>query len=347
MKVFINKGKWRDQSVLNMEFEMVSQNIMSGKNGFYVTVDGSPLNANTKNIRIYLKSKNDAVIQGLPTELDYGDDFQEPSHNIPLDGNADIETEQETIERINHRFEILSEMTAACADGLVKGMIVTGLPGCGKSYTVEDTLFSKHSWHLAKYSSSLPHEIIHGNVSPIGLYKKLHEFKDKESVLVFDDSDAVFFDPISLGLLKTALDTTSKRTLSWNSESRVLKDEGIPARFDFHGSVIFITNMDLERTRSKQLKPHFDALISRSHYLDLTIKTRRDKFLRIKDLVKNSDMLEEYKFDDSTKEEILNYMKVNVDRLRELSLRTTIKIADTVKMKPTAWKPICEITICK
>jgi hypothetical protein len=346
MKVFVVKGMWRDQPVFNMEFEMVSPDIMTGKNGLYVTVKGKPLGSNTDNVRIYVNSHDDVSILGQVKSVGHDENSTTPSHNVPIDGDYDGETEHDAIERINERFEILTEMTEAAASGVIRGMIISGCPGVGKSFEVERTLQQSSVFALCS-NQKLPFEIVRGNVSPIGLYKKLFEFKEEGNVLVLDDSDSVFFDPISLSLLKTALDTSNNRIISWNSESYVLKDEGIDNRFEFKGAVVFITNMNLEDSRSKQLKPHFEALISRSHYLDLTIKTQRDKFLRIKGLVNGSKMLDKYRFSNETKQEILEYMKENTPRLRELSLRTTLKISDIVQLKPKGWRRLCDVTICR
>jgi hypothetical protein len=343
-KVFVHKGKWRDQKIEKMEFELLSNGIMAGRNGDYITVKGAPVNSNTDTIRIYIDKKENVSIEGIVSEDDT--DIGDGNVHVPVEGEFNGETEDQAIDRINERFEVLTEMTEAAAQSLIRGMIVSGAPGTGKSYGVERTL---HMNALTSFlgDKRVPYEIVRGNLSAIGLYKKLYEFCNEGDVLVFDDSDSVFFDPISLSLLKVALDTSSKRKISWNTNSFDLREHGIPNQFDFKGSVIFITNMDLENTRSKQLKPHFDALISRSHYLDLTIKTRRDKYLRIKGLVKNNKMLKSYGLDEKTSDDILVYMKDNVEKLRELSLRTTLKIADVAKMKPNNWKKICDMTVCK
>jgi hypothetical protein len=344
-KVFVHKGKWRDQTIEKMEFELVSNGIMTGKNGDYVTVKGEPVGSNTDNIRIYINKKEHVSIEGIISDDET--DIGEGIINVPVEGDFNGESEEQAIQRINERFEVLTEMTEAAAQSLIRGMIVSGAPGTGKSYGVEKTLHMSAFTNFLGGNDKVPYEIVRGNISSIGLYKKLFEFSNEGDVLVFDDSDAVFFDPISLSLLKVALDTSSKRTISWNTNSFDLVNQGIPNSFEFKGSVIFITNMDLENTRSKQLKPHFDALISRSHYLDLTIKTRRDKYLRIKGLVKNNKMLNSYGLDDKTSDDILLYMKDNVENLRELSLRTTLKIADVAKMKPNNWQKICDMTVCK
>ena len=50
------------------------------------------------------------------------------------------ETDEQIISRLRDRFEILTEMTQASIDGVVRGMVVTGPPGDGKSFAVEEVL---------------------------------------------------------------------------------------------------------------------------------------------------------------------------------------------------------------
>jgi hypothetical protein len=126
----------------------------------------------------------------------------------------------------------------------------------------------------------------------------------------------------------------------------MLRREGVPDRFEFKGSVIFITNIKFEHVRSKKLKDHLDALESRCHYLDLTMDTQRDKFLRIKQIVRDG-MLDSYDFEDGAAQEIVDYMWEMKSRLRELSLRTVLKIADLRKMSSSNWKKLAETTILK
>jgi hypothetical protein len=80
--------------------------------------------------------------------------------------------------------------------------------------------------------------------------------------------------------LKAATDSTKGRKLQWLAETKMLDEEGdrMPRFFDFEGSVIFITNYDFDEfiDRGHKLSPHFEALISRSHYLDLAMKTKQD-----------------------------------------------------------------------
>lgn len=255
------------------------------------------------------------------------------------------ETDDDIIARLRERFTILTEMTKAVKSGDVRGMIVSGPPGVGKSYGIEDVLekadiFSKIAGWEPKY------EIVKGTMSSVGLYAKLYEFSEKGSVIVFDDCDGLFYDMLSLNILKAALDTGDKRYISWNTDSRLLRSEGIPDRFEFKGSAIFITNIKFSHVRSKTLKGHLDALESRCHYIDLEMDTVREKMLRIKQIVADG-MLNKYEFDDCVKDEIMQYVETNKEKLRELSLRMVLKIADLRKSFPMSWQSMAKTTCMK
>jgi hypothetical protein len=146
-------------------------------------------------------------------------------------------------------------------------------------------------------------------------------------------------------LLKAALDTKKSRTLHWNSDSRKLRAESIPDSFKFEGSAIFVTNVKFSKVRGR-LAEHIAALESRCHYIDLTIDTTREKMLRIQDIT-GKGMLLEYRFSEETVAEILEFVDLNKERLRELSLRTVLKVADLAKAFPTNWEAMAENTVMR
>jgi len=94
------------------------------------------------------------------------------------------------------------------------------------------------------------------------------------------------------------------------------------------------------------MRDHLTALESRCHYVDLTIDTDREKLLRIKQIT-NDGMLDEYKLTDETVQEIVDFVDINKKRLRELSLRTVLKVADLAKAFPTKWEAMAENTVMK
>ena len=266
--------------------------------------------------------------------------------NKPLN-TVKIETDNEIKERLRARFEILNDMTRAVKKGDVRAMIVTGPPGVGKSFGVEEVL-SKHDLmaDIANNSKLKKYEVVKGAMSALGLYSKLYEYKDAKSILVFDDCDSVLQDELSLNILKAALDSSKKRTIHWNTDSRLLRDQGAPNSFEFKGGAIFITNIKFENVRSRKLRDHLEALESRCHYLDLTIDTEREKMLRIEQIVEDG-MLSEYNFTAEESAELLEYIGTNKKKLRELSLRTVLKVADLRKSFPNKWQSVAEVTVMR
>jgi hypothetical protein len=254
------------------------------------------------------------------------------------------ETDDEIIERMRVRFNILEDMTRAVKAGHVRAMIVSGPPGVGKSFGVEKVL-EKHDVfaNVANDGKLKKYEVVKGAMSAIGLYKKLYEYRDKKSILVFDDCDSVLLDDVALNILKAALDSSKKRVISWNTDSRSLRDEAVPNSFEFSGGAIFITNIKFDHVRSKKLRDHLEALESRCHYLDLTIDTEREKILRIKQIV-GDGMLDVYEFDDAQKQEVVDFIDINKSKMRELSLRMVLKVADLRKSMPEAWQSVATMT---
>ena len=331
-QVRIANGTYRNITVKDVVFPL-TKDYKQGKTGNFVTVDGSAVPGfPDRSIRIKVVDKS---------EFDYLEDGE----NVVSGQAAQLETDDEIIDRLRERFSILEDMTYAACDGVVRGMVVTGPPGVGKSFGVEQVLKDAGIMKKLSNDSLRRFGVEKGAATPIGLYQLLYDYSAAGSVLVLDDCDSVLYDELSLNLLKAALDSGAKRTLSWRSESRALANNGVPDQFDFKGSIIFITNVKFERTRGK-LKDHLDAIMSRCHYLDLTLDTMRDKFLRCKQIV-GDGMLDTYKFGEDETKDLMDYIYTNKNKLREMSLRMVLKIADLKKMNANKWKSYAESTCMK
>lgn len=255
------------------------------------------------------------------------------------------ENEQQAIERIRERFDILDTMTEATMEGTVRALIVSGPPGVGKSYGVEEKLNEANIFD--KISESKPKwEVCRGAMSAIGLYKKLFRMCNRGEILVLDDCDSILFDDVALNIMKAALDSSKKRYISWNTESRVLANEGIPDRFEFNGSVIMITNIKFDYVKSKKLQDHLKAVMSRCHYLDLTMDSVRDRMIRCKQIIADGEMLASYKFTPKQEQKIIDFIWDGRDALNEISLRMVTKIADLMKMSDD-WEKLARATCMK
>jgi hypothetical protein len=336
--VRVVNGVYRNRLVNNVTFNLI-KGFQLGAKGGYVTVDsGGYFGPEFGVVRIRVNNISDFEYLGGEPMQDNTVHFEKPV--------TATETEEEVMARIRERFDILHEMTKATISGDIRAMIVSGPPGVGKSFGVEQEiekacLFDKLS------GKRLRAEVVKGSATPIGLYQTLYKYSDKNCVVVFDDCDAILVDDIALNLLKGALDSGKKRKISWLSESSALRREGIPESFEFKGSAIFITNLKFDKLKSQKLRDHLDALQSRCHYLDLTLDTMRDKILRIKQIASDGVLFADYDFEQETQDEIIDFMNANQERVREMSLRMAIKIADLRKSFPNNWKRMAETTCMK
>jgi hypothetical protein len=240
---------------------------------------------------------------------------------------------------INERFGFVSDMVTMLSQGNQSSVIVSGPGGLGKSFTVMDALKKAGLKDVslldeADVGSSIntakTFRVIKGYSTPKGLYRILYE--NRNSVVVFDDCDSVLKDPVSLNLLKGALDSYSRRIISWRAD---FKDEDLPNVFEFKGRVVFISNL-----------PSYamdQAVISRSMAVDLTM-TNMQKVERMKWLLNQQDFMPEFAM--SYKLDAINLIEDLVDKVKELSLRSLIQVTNIRKANPNNnWKKLAEYVL--
>jgi hypothetical protein len=261
--------------------------------------------------------------------------------SVPV-AEVSTETDAEIREKLTERFAALSMITEAAAVGDARALIVSGPAGLGKSYGVTKVVDRLCEPSLTR--------TIHGYVRSTGLFKTLYEYRHPGCVLVFDDADSLFFDDVSLNILKAACDTTDRRVISWLSEAKFEGSDGeiVPTTFEFEGTIIFITNLDFDNLieRGNKLAPHFEAMISRSMYIDLAMKTKRDYMIRIQQVVEEG-MLREKGLTSSDEDEVMAFINENVESLRELSLRLVLKLATLKKSQPKNWVSLAKVVCCR
>jgi len=333
----VKYGTYRNQPVVDQQFTLV-KGFTEGKRGGFITVknEGQFPHFNIAKVKIQLNNINDVSWGGAPIMGDSTIAYQP----------AVVESDEDAMNRIKIRFDILDDMARATIGGDIRAMIVSGPPGVGKSFGVEQqmekaSLFDQLSGNQTRY------EVVKGAMTALGLYAVLYKYSDAKNVLVFDDCDSVFADDLALNILKAALDSGKSRKICWNSDSNLLNREGIPNSFVFKGSAIFITNLKFENIKSKKLQDHLEALQSRCHFLDLTIDNDRDKMLRIKQVDRDCDggLFNDYNFKNGEGKMIFDFMEENANKLREVSMRMALKIADLFKIqKNDNWKMLAEST---
>lgn len=253
------------------------------------------------------------------------------------------ETDEGIKIRLNRSQEIMEVMVKNLCERHSPSLIIGGPPGLGKTYTTE---------RIVKLYD--PNErktiVIKGFTRATGLFKTLYAYRHKGNVIVFDDCDSVFLDPNALNLLKTACDSTHRRRIYWGAESHMTDDSRtlLPDHFDFNGSIIFLTNYDFDGAIAARhrLAPHFQALISRSHYISLDMKNTRDYLIKMKQVI-DDGMLADRGLSDAQIKLVLFFINKHQKDLRELSLRMVNKISDLIRDYPKEWANMARVTCFK
>lgn len=238
---------------------------------------------------------------------------------------------------INERFAFVEQMVSMVAKKTIASAIITGQGGLGKTHTVLKALQTNgmaDTTDLAQFeigariNTPKSYKVIKGFSTAKGLYRTL--FEGNGQVLVFDDCDSVLTDPTALNLLKGALDSYGDRWISWNADMR---DEDLPRTFKFTGTIIFISNKDLERLDQ--------AVRSRAMCVDLSM-TQAQKIERMEVLVADPEFLEEYS--KGFKQDAIDFLRENMNSIKNLSLRTLIATTK-IRAEGGAWKNLAKYVI--
>ena len=254
-----------------------------------------------------------------------------------------VETEEQIRQKLTERFTALNLIADQTVSGKYRACIVSGPAGVGKSHTVMQAArkFEERGGKVG---------VIKGFARPTGLYRALYDHSAHNDLLVFDDCDSSFSDVICLNLLKAALELSDKRRISWMAETKMLTDEGdrMPRTFEYAGNIIFLTNIDMQRQveLGNNMSAHYEALMSRSLYVDLGMRSKREQIIRIKQVVEQGSLISHgIKPEDAS--EILEFIQENDSKLRELSLRLVVKLGSIRRHNPTNWTSLARVTCCK
>lgn len=231
-------------------------------------------------------------------------------------------------------FDDLQDLIDLVISGSQPSLMIVGMPGIGKTKIVTDRINEKlpeEGWKAVK-----------GFSTPFGLYQTL--FQNRQKLIVFDDCDSIFRDPNARNILKAALDSYDKRTVSWVSRStfnadgmtpeeidvRADEEDRLPNEFEFEGQVIFISNLG-----KNQIEP---AIMSRTMAIDITLKAS-DVFLRMETII---DKLAP-SIKQSYKRDALDHLKQNHDKLgKQANIRTLINASRMRAGGSPNWKRLVE-----
>lgn len=321
-QVLLKKGTYRNKTLQDVKCEMLCEP-RQGAKGWYANFN---IPGFEKPVRVNLPDPDTSF-----KVLDYVEDEAE-------------ETEDDIIERLRTRFDIFQQLVRGIGNDDMRALIVSGAPGIGKTETVNRTLESQG------LSEGDDYTIVRGNiVSSFQLYQMLFENSNATDICVLDDCDSILKDANALNILKAALESGSrKRRISYKSQS--VENLGIPTEFEYEGRCIFITNEDfhkvIDRDRGAYAK-HLGALVDRSLYLDLMLRTKQEVYCRIKQMVKEEGMLDYHEIGTEWYDEILEWIRSNMEAVSSLSLRTPIHLSDIIMSNPDNWRTVASVVLLR
>ena len=220
-------------------------------------------------------------------------------------------------------------------DSAINGLIVSGDAGIGKTHTVKQALKAAGVQQNVEYIKG-------GKITAPSLYVKLFLNRGKHRIVVLDDCDIIHHKdknqiiPILLG----ATELGQKGEVSWEvaTKNALMQEFNAPTRFDFEGSIIWITNDTVEDI-AKAAKQWKQAIFSRFNVAKCYF-TDEQKYMYTMHLCEQLDMLgvncQEFPggYSETTIDEALDYMSSNYRHLVEVTPRQAIKIADIIHHTP-------------
>jgi hypothetical protein len=239
---------------------------------------------------------------------------------------------------INQRFSFVEQMVDMIVQKTLPSAVITGEGGLGKSYTVLKSLEKNGFKNLtdlsnfevgAKVDRSKSYTVVKGYSTAKGLYRTL--FENNGMVIVFDDCDSILKDDVAKNLLKGALDSYSKRYISWNADMR---DDDLPRSFEFTGSIVFVSNMALEKIDQ--------AIRTRSLVVDLSM-TEGQKLERMEVIANSDEFLPE--ISPVSKSLALEFLKSNVNKIPNMSLRSLIAVSKIANTGNSDWKNLAKYVL--
>jgi hypothetical protein len=216
---------------------------------------------------------------------------------------------------INQRFGFLNDLTTMVVNDITPSLLVLGQGGLGKTHSVTKTIEENGL-------SESDYVFFKGYSTARGLYNTL--FDNNGKLIVFDDCDSVLEDKVAINILKSALDSYERRTISWMA--KMTKGDEYPNQFDFTGRIIFISNKSKDKIDG--------AVLSRSLSVDLSM-TPDDKVERMSAILPG--ILPGY--DMAVKEDALGFLKSVKDEVN-LNMRMLIMVSKMRLTYPDSWKDL-------
>ena len=254
------------------------------------------------------------------------------------------------VSEIQDRFagvQKLTEMFVTQDDAVIRGLLVSGNAGMGKTHFVKRAFIETGTTEQVQYIKG-------SSMTAAALYVLLYLNREAGSVLVLDDVDIVGKSGQELAtildLFKGATEPTKgERMLGWQraSMNQSMRDNNVPMEFDFQGAIVWITNDTIEDI-ARKAKGHWNAIASRFVQPKGLWLNDQEKLLYTLHLIEEENMLgmdceaKEGGYSDEVIQDTITYVRKNYRSLNDITPRTSIMIASLRDLYPDNWEVLCD-----
>lgn len=240
--------------------------------------------------------------------------------------------------------QTMTEMFATNPNSVSRGLLISGNAGMGKTHFVSEAFKNTDKDYIEVKGSS---------VTAAAMFCLLYTAKEKGQIIVFDDTDIINKSSQEraaiLDMFKAATEPTlGERILGWHraSQNQLMIDNNVPTQYDFQGTIVWITNDSIEDMR-RITKGHWNAIASRFTQIEAWFEDHQ-KIAYTLHLIDEVDMLgtnctvKKDGWPSAIINDTVEYMNENYRRLKDITPRTAIKIADIRSTYPDQWKVFCD-----
>jgi hypothetical protein len=244
-------------------------------------------------------------------------------------------------DKLDNFEKIVKSSVTNYKDLFANGIIISGAPGTGKTYSIKKWLNElTNEGYIDGFNE------FSGKISPVTLFKVLKEVStgDDNKVMLLDDVD-VFDKPDSLNILKAALNTSTDSTSAKGFRTVSYGTKGSVDSFEFKSFLIMITNETFTNLDGN-IREHISAVLDRVHLMSVTL-TPEDM------MIKNLSIVEKFfnesnGLSDKIKDQLIDLFNTEIRELIDyncfqncrinLSVRFFMKLYDLQVLFGNSWR---------